>query len=536
MPTLDWIGKQAVINHHREVPTRLLHCDSGFSAGAPDAGNLLVEGDNLEALKALLPYYAGQVKCIYIDPPYNTGNEGWAYNDNVNSPEINAWLSRVVGKEGEDLSRHDKWLSMMYPRLRLLRDFLRADGSIWVSCDENEMHLLRCILDELFYRRNFLTCFIWKKSYGGGSKANHFVGLHEYILCYAADISKLPHMFLPADPAAEKKYYKLRDDRYKARGPYRLQPLATTSNDIRPNLRYPIRHPDGRDILPEKQWQWSRERAEAALASGELVFTESRGRTSVSYKQYLKDADGGERLRKPTSIIEGHYTQQGTYESIDLFGLEDKFAFPKPEGLMSYIFEAATNKGDLVLDTFAGSGTTAAAAHKMGRRWLTVEMGGHAQTHTAKRLAAVVDGERGGISDQYNWTGGSGFRYCTLGKPLFDEWGGITEGVTFPDLAAFVFFSDTGSPIPEKASAETPLLGTFQDRAIYLLWSADSAGVASDRAGNVLTPERLANLSLPEDGFNGSRTIYAEGCTVTPERLAAAGVTFKQIPYQVAAA
>lgn len=282
VPTLDWIGKQAVINHHREVPTRLLHCDGPLSAGDPDAGNLLVEGDNLEALKALLPYYAGQVKCIYIDPPYNTGNEGWAYNDNVNSPEVNAWLARVVGKEGEDLSRHDKWLSMMYPRLRLLRDFLRGDGSIWVSCDENEMHLLRCIMDELFYRRNFLSCFIWKKSYGGGAKANYFVGLHEYILCYAADLPNLPHMFLPADPSAEARYYKLTDAKFETRGPFRLQPLATTSNDERPNLRFPIRHPDGRDIWPDKQWQWSRDRVDAAVASDEIVFTDKRGKTAVS--------------------------------------------------------------------------------------------------------------------------------------------------------------------------------------------------------------------------------------------------------------
>jgi adenine-specific DNA-methyltransferase len=150
MPTLDWIGRKAVVNHHREVPYRLLHCDKAKSEGDPDAGNLLVQGDNLEALKALLPYYAGKVKCIYIDPPYNTGNEGWIYNDNVNSPEIKAWLGKVVGKEAEDLSRHDKWLCMMYPRLRLLKEFLRKDGSIWVSMDDAEVHALRSLMDEIF--------------------------------------------------------------------------------------------------------------------------------------------------------------------------------------------------------------------------------------------------------------------------------------------------------------------------------------------------------------------------------------------------
>ena len=163
MPTLDWIGKSAVVNHHREVPTRLLHCDGALSAGDANAGNLLVEGDNLEALKALLPYYGGQVKCIYIDPPYNTGNEGWVYNDNVNSPEIRAWLERVVGGEGEDLCRHDKWLCMMYPRLALLREFLTEDGVIFISIDDNEFHNLMQLGIEIFGRQNFVTDLIWQK-------------------------------------------------------------------------------------------------------------------------------------------------------------------------------------------------------------------------------------------------------------------------------------------------------------------------------------------------------------------------------------
>ena len=188
------------------------------------------------------------------------------------------------------------------------------------------------------------------------------------------------------------------------------------------------------------------------------------------------------------------------------------------------------------MDSFLGSGTTSAVAIKMGRHSIGVEIGDHARSIAAKRLASVIAGEQGGISEAVEWRGGSGFRYCTLGNLLFDEWGGITEGVTFSDLAAFVFFSDTGSPIPAKAQADVPLIGTFQSRAIYLLWAADSAGVASDTAGNVLTPERLASLPLPSAEFDGGRTIYAEGCTVTPERLAAAGVTFKQIPYQVTAA
>jgi site-specific DNA-methyltransferase (adenine-specific)/adenine-specific DNA-methyltransferase len=165
MPTLDWIGKAAVVNHHRQVPYRLLQCDPALSAGDADAGNLLVQGDNLHALKALLPYYAGKVKCIYIDPPYNTGNEGWVYNDNVNSPEIREWLGQVVGREAEDLSRHDKWLCMMYPRLALLKEFLAEDGAIFVSIDDNEVHTLRALLDELFGNKNFVATIILHQLY-----------------------------------------------------------------------------------------------------------------------------------------------------------------------------------------------------------------------------------------------------------------------------------------------------------------------------------------------------------------------------------
>ena len=182
MPTLDWIGKKAVVNHHREVPYRLLKCDREKSLGDPEAGNLLVQGDNLEALKALLPYYAGKVKCIYIDPPYNTGNEGWIYNDNVNSPEMRAWLGKTVGKEAEDLSRHDKWLCMMYPRLRLLKEFLREDGSIWISIDDNEAHGLKLMCDEIFGRRNFISNVIWQKKYAPANDALWLSESHDHIL------------------------------------------------------------------------------------------------------------------------------------------------------------------------------------------------------------------------------------------------------------------------------------------------------------------------------------------------------------------
>ncbi len=328
MPTLNWIGKEAVVKHHKDVPFRLLEPVPELSCGAAGNGNLIVQGDNLHALKALLPRYAGQVKCIYIDPPYNTGNEGWAYNDNVNSPEIRRWLGETVGKEGETLDRHDRWLCMMYPRLVLLKQFLREDGVILMSLDGNEHRFAELLMDEVFGSTNRIETFIWKKSYGGGAKSKQVVNLHEYVLCFARNKEKIGEIELPPSEDV-KRYYKFKDEKLATRGPYRLQPLATNSMDARPNLRYSIPF-EAEEIWPEKQWQWSRERVLAALANNELVIKKVRGRWSVNYKQYLRDADGEERGSKLYSIIESVYTQQGTNELKIMFGDGKTFDFPKP--------------------------------------------------------------------------------------------------------------------------------------------------------------------------------------------------------------
>src|SRR5712692_8745546 len=346
MPTLNWIGKDAVVNHHQQVAFHLLKDVPNLACGEPGDGNLIVQGDNLIALKALLPYYAGQVKCIYIDPPYNTGNEGWIYNDNVNSPIIREWLGKVVGKEGEDLSRHEKWLCMIYPRLVLLKQFLRPAGLIFIIIDENEHRWLEVIANEIFCANNRIETLIWKKSYGGGAKSKHVVNLHEYILLYALDVERISTFTLP--PSKEVlKYYKFEDEKVAIRGPYRLQPLATNSMDPRPNLRYAIPH-NGADIWPEKQWQWSKERAFAALAANELIFRQSKGKWTVSYKQYLKDSGGAERSSKPYSIIDGIYTQQGTNEIADIFGDGKTFNFPKPSALIAHLLQFAADKNAII--------------------------------------------------------------------------------------------------------------------------------------------------------------------------------------------
>jgi adenine-specific DNA-methyltransferase len=507
MPLLDWLNKQDAVRTVQKVPYRLLEAVPELGAGDPNTGNMLIQGDNLEALKALLPLYAGKVKCIYIDPPYNTRSAFSHYDDNL---------------------EHSLWLSLIYPRLELLRELLAEDGSIWVSIDDNEAHYLKVIMDEVFGRGNFLTNFIWQKSYGGGSKAKWYVGLHEHLICYAKNIEKLPDMWLPPNPDAVKKYYKYSDSKLSTRGPYRLQPLATTSMDERPNLRYPVKMTDGREIWPDKQWQWSRERVEMAQKNDEIVIVEKAGKFTVSYKQYLRDEAGEERRKKPVSIINGHYTQHGTYESMELFGLEDKFSFPKPEGLINIIFESCTNPGDLILDSFLGSGTAAAVAHKMNRRYIGIEMGDHAQTHCQPRLKKVIEGEQGGISKAVDWQGGGGFHYFRLGETIFNEAGSIHHNVRFAALAAHIWFCETR--IPQALPADSPLLGIHGDTAYYLLYN----GILGDRrpqSGNVLTQAVLDRLP----SYDGRKIIYGEASRFGKARLEAENIVFKQIPYDVRA-
>ena len=320
-----------------------------LSCGPAPWRNLIVEGDNFDALRHLRMAFAGRVKCIYIDPPYNTGNRDFVYND--------SFVDR------EDLWRHSKWCEFMHQRLTLARDLLTEDGVIFVSIDDNEMFQLGLLMNKVFGAGNWVSTLIWKKSYGGGSKAKHVVGLHEYILCFAQSKDRLPEIQLPPNPLV-LKYYKSRDSKFETRGPYRLQPLATTSMDTRPNLRYPIPW-NGEEIWPEKQWQWSQERAMKALLNDELVISKAKGRWAVNYKQYLIDESGEERGAKPYSVIDGPFTQAGTAEVKGMLGDGKAFSFPKPVGLIEALLRFVPDKNALILDFFAGSGTTAHAVHKM---------------------------------------------------------------------------------------------------------------------------------------------------------------------------
>lgn len=383
---LSWPGKREAIRAAQRPSEATLEPMPEESVNWDETKNVFIEGENLEVLKVLQRSYHGKVKLIYIDPPYNTGKD-FVYPDNYADP-LGEYL-RYSGQVDEAGARtsantetsgryHSAWLSMMWPRLQLARNLLALEGLICVSIGDAEESHLTMLLDEVFGEENRVSRIVWKSSYGGGSKVKHVVGLHEYILIYARDRSWLPPLVMPPDPEARRRY-RLTDEREPVRGPYRLQPLATTSNDSRPNLRYPIQI-EGEEIWPEKQWQWSRERVDRALATNLLVAQGKPGQRTVYYKQYLRDEDGVERGAKPYSVLDsGPYTQQGTAD-LDALGLKGQgFSFPKPVDLIVHLLGLAGDDA-LVLDFFAGSGTTAEAVYKANssdggnRRWVLVQL------------------------------------------------------------------------------------------------------------------------------------------------------------------
>jgi site-specific DNA-methyltransferase (adenine-specific)/adenine-specific DNA-methyltransferase len=538
MPTLDWIGKPAVVNHHREVPYHLLKCDRELSVGDPGSGNLLVQGDNLLALKALLPYYAGKVKCIYIDPPYNTGNENWVYNDNVNSPEIRQWLRQTVGKEGEDLSRHDKWLCMMYPRLALLREFLTEDGAIFISIDDNEMQNLRAVMDDIFGARNFIATIIWQKVYSPKNSAKHFSEDHDFIIVYARNAEDWrPNLVSRSEQ--QDKAYKNRDD--DPRGPWKTSDLS--ARNFYSLGTYSITTPSGRVIEKPPQgryWVVSEEKFKELCADGRVWW--GKNQSSIpQVKRFLSEVKHGVVPQTLWTYQEVGHTQDAKKELVAICDFEDSasvFITPKPLRLMKRILEVASNKDSLILDSFAGSGTTAHAvlaqnkADGGNRRFILVEMEEDiCRDVTAQRIRKAIEGygDTPGL--------GGGFRYCRLGPTIFDETGNIRAGVTFNELAAHVYFTETGEPLPKRTNGKTPLLGVHNGKAIYLLFNG-ILGDRSPRGGNVLTNAVLKMLppppaSLPKDEGSMTRIIYGEGSRLGKARLKREGILFKQIPYGI---
>lgn len=574
MPTLTWAGKEHATKEAKSVPYRLLERDESLCYGDATAGNVIVQGDNLAALKALMPYYRGRVRCIYIDPPYNTHSAFEHYDDSV---------------------EHSTWLSLMYPRLELLREMLSEDGSIWISIDDREYANLKCIGDEIFGLDCFVSNISWQRTYSTRNDSKGIVNEVEHILVYGKKPDWQPNK-LPRTAEMDKKYKNPDNDYglWRSDNPY--APGAATHQ----GMVYAIQHPfTGAMLYPTNGRCWtfaqddvlkimnewcpyelkdlhdeakrasicgvsnhevrqgvqgiilsqslaeSKAKAEQVLKRGPWprFYFSKNGQGGIARKTYL-DKVGDKPPTNNWPFSEVGHTDEAKKEILALFNNKSPFATPKPERLIQRVIFLATNPGDLVLDSFLGSGTTAAVAQKMNRHYVGIEIGEHAVTHVVPRLRKVIDGEEGGISKAENWQGGGGFSFYRLGEEVFTADGQIRKGVKFQTLAAHLWMKATGTPYGSRQPKESdgvreimstyghdsPLLGIYEGTAYYLLYN----GILGDRrpdGGNVLTKKVLAVLP-PHDG---PRIIYGESSRLHEETLKAMGIVFRQIPKEIPA-
>lgn len=539
MPVLEWIGKDKVVNHHLDVPYHVLDRkysfdENGMHSEDNGSDNMIIHGDNLLALKSLLPQYEGRIKCIYIDPPYNTGNEGWVYNDNVNDPHIKKWLGDVVGKEGEDLSRHDKWLCMMYPRLKLLQRLLSDDGAIFISIDDNEQANLKWICNEIFGNSNFVAQILVKRQ-GGRQDSKHYAVVHEYCLCYA----KKATSFTAGRQAKEGSVYPKFDEVLKKH--YKTQLLrkwgSNSLRENRPNLYYPISAPDGTEVYPtiyqsksgdpqfqeiEGRWRWSASNMTSAIAGRRVEFVKDNAGHWIPYEKIFAPDNGEIETKKFTTWQDE--TGNGTNQLKQLFG-KTIFDYPKSVDLLELVLKMANvNNNALILDSFAGSGTTAHAVLNMNkqdggnRKFILIEMMDYAESITAERVKRVINGYGEG-NKAVEGTGGN-FSYYELGEPLLIN-GLLNEAVGADKIREYVYFTETKQKISSGNGDEPYFLGRHAGNAYYFYYQKDSL--------TTLDREFLHTVKTKSDGY----VIYADLCTLSERELERYHITFKKIPRDI---
>lgn len=506
MPSLNWIGKDEVINYNPPYHT----LEKKYTFNAKNSDNMIIKGDNLLALKSLLPKYEGKVKCIYIDPPYNTGNENWVYNDNVNSPQIKKWLGEVVAKD--DLSRHDKWLCMMMPRLKLLHRLLSDDGVIFISIDDNEMANLKLLCDEIFGSGNFES-FIWKKKGGAGNTEKIIGCLTEYVLC-----------FFKQKKAGSFNYQKL-DRTYKFEdeiSPYNLESIEKTNlgEYERPTMLFAIIDPKTNcEFYPskDKRWTLGKQGAEKALENNQLFFDYNKNKVFL-----IKRPDNYELSK---NVYYNLLTDCGSLavaktEINSIFDNREIFSTPKPLALLTRILEIATDKNSIILDSFAGSGTTAHAVLELNkkdggnRKFILVEMEDYAENITAERVKRVIKGY--GKEPGNSATGGD-FSFYELGERLLLENGNINESISSEKIKEYIYFSETKEKYEHKGS---DFLGECNGVAYYFIYKKDEI--------TTLDFEYLANLKKAS-----SYVIYADVCVLSDETMMKYNITFKKIPRDI---
>ena len=575
MPTLEWIGKDKVVNHHQQVPYRVL--EEKYTYNAERSDNMIIRGDNLEALKALLPKYEGKIKCIYIDPPYNTGNEGWVYNDNVNDPKIKKWLGEVVGKEGEDLSRHDKWLCMMYPRLKLLHKLLLDDGVIFISIDDTEYANLKLICDEIFGSNCFVSNISWQRTYSTRNDSKGIVNEVEHILVYSKQPDWNPNK-LPRTEEMNSKYKNPDNDRALWRTDNAFAPGAATHQ----GMVYAIQHPfTGKMLYPANGRCWtfgqeqmleimcgwcnyelrnlndaheravvcgvadedvrqgvqaivlsesleiSAKKAQAVYERGQwprFFFTKG-GQGGIARKTYLENVGG----KLPTNFwpfAEAGHTDEAKKEMLAIFDGKATFDTPKPHRLIEYVLKIAGSENALVLDSFAGSATTAHAVLAMNkaddgnRNFILIEMMDYADSITAERIKRVIDGYGSG-KNAVEGTGGS-FTFYDLGEALLLPNGNLNENVSVDKIREYVYYMETKESMAGVSNGNPYFMGNSRDAAYYFFYEKDAI--------TTLDHEFLATIPERADSY----IIYADLCTISAEELAKYNITFKKIPRDIA--
>ena len=534
MPSLQFKGKALVENHHLAVPFHELKPvrSRGLSRKASLHDNLIVEGDNLAALKALLPTYHGKVKCIYIDPPYNTGNEGWAYNDKVNSPMMRDWLGTVVDRE--DLTRHDKWCCMMLPRLKLLRDLLRDDGAIFVSIDDNEVHRLRCLMDDVFGEENFVATVIWEKVYSPKSSAKYLSENHDFIILYARNKDRFRPGLLPRTEAADARYDNPDGD---PRGPWK--PGGLDARNPYSKGLYPIECPGGRVVPgppPGSYWRYSKEKF-LKLDGNNRIWWGKDGNQVPAVKRFLSEVRPGLVPETIWTYKEVSHTQAAKKTLLEIFP-EDfpQFTTTKPVDLLRRIVYLFTDKDSIVLDSFAGSGTTAHAVLALNkedrgnRRFVLIECEDYVESITAERVRRVIKGV-GGAKDPALKAGlGGTFSYFKLGAPMRQE--SLLDGSHLPDyetLAGYVFFTATGEEFePERIDQAQWYVGRSRLYDVFLIYEPDV-----ERLKDLALTLEVAR-ALPRREANGlQRLVFAPTKYLDQEFLNAYRITFQQLPFQI---
>lgn len=537
MPTLHFKGKTFVQNHHLAVKYHQLVPKKEFSLTDKVSlhDNLIIQGDNLKALKALLPTYAGKVKCVCIDPPYNTGNEKWVYNDNVNSPMIQEWLGSTVDKE--DLTRHDKWLCMMMPRLKLLRELLSEDGAIFISCDDNEQHRLRGLMDEIFGEQNFIQNIIWQKKFSPQNDAKYFSDNHDFLICYAKNkidgevTTGWVRNLIPRTEEQDSRYSNPDND---SRGAWTSSDMTVKTYSA--EYDYEITTPSGKKIKPTKGrcWFTSKDNFQKLVDDNRVWFGES-GSNVPRIKKFLSEVQDG---IVPISIwlhSEVGHNQQAKQELKQLFDEVDlPFDTPKPVSLIKRVLQLSTDKDSIILDSFAGSGTTAHATLELNkedggnRKFVLVEMEDYANTITAERVRRVIKGVKTAKSELLKKGTGGSFSYFELGDTI--EMESLLRGKNLPsytEFARYLFYTATGEEFDEKAINEkTGFIGESKNYEVYLFYKAELDWLKK----NALTLELCK--SLPKFK-NKQRLVFAPAKYVDDHTLLDYRIDFCQLPYEI---